>query len=84
MELLLGLGVDVNSRDPEGLTPLHFAAGWGSKRVCEILLANGADKTMIDQKGRSPEDLALQNQRPAIARFLHHWLQVRALHSCLG
>lgn len=41
-ELLAG-GTNANGELDHGLTPLHWAATRGHKRVAEILLANGAD-----------------------------------------
>ena len=43
MRLLIEAGVDVNSADFPGLTPLAMAAGWnGNLRAVELLLAHGA------------------------------------------
>jgi ankyrin repeat protein len=76
VEFLTDRGADVNAQDPDGCTPLHLAAGWGSKEVCEYLLSRGADKSIVDKKGRTAEAIAELNERPAIAHFLRRWLQV--------
>ncbi|MDH4239915.1 MAG: ankyrin repeat domain-containing protein [Phycisphaerae bacterium] len=44
-ELLAG-GTNANGELDHGLTPLHWAATRGHKRVAEMLLANGADPNM--------------------------------------
>jgi len=41
-------GTDVKSRDKYGGTPLHFSATFGHKKICELLIANGADVNAKD------------------------------------
>ena len=41
-------GTDVKSRDKYGGTPLHFSATFGRKKICELLIANGADVNAKD------------------------------------
>ena len=43
VSLLLQLGVNVNAKDSDGWTPLHAAAHWGQKEVCELLADHGAN-----------------------------------------
>ncbi len=38
---LLASKADVNAKDKEGVTPLHFAAGGGHKNVAELLRQHG-------------------------------------------
>jgi ankyrin repeat protein len=45
---------DVNAKDNDGETPLHSAAGNGSRDATELLLANGADANARDNHGRTP------------------------------
>ena len=53
---LLGLGIDINARNDDGQTVLHLAASRtsydGSSPDFEWLLAQGADKTIKDNKGK--------------------------------
>ena len=42
--------VDVNLKNNEGNTPLHWAAGQGELEIVKILISNGAD---INAKGKS-------------------------------
>ena len=37
IELLIKKGVDVNSKDKSGYTPLHWAAEYGHKKIVELL-----------------------------------------------
>ena len=43
IELLIKKGVDVNSKDKSGYTPLHWAAEYGHKKIVELFLDNGSD-----------------------------------------
>jgi len=53
VELLIGAGANVNVRDRDGFTPLHWAA-YGFTQVAEVLLANGAKVNARDAWGRTP------------------------------
>lgn len=43
VQTLITQGVDVNARDKEGWTPLHFAAELGHTGICQLLIHAGAD-----------------------------------------
>lgn len=43
VRVLLQCGVDVDSRDIDGWTPLHAAAHWGQEEVCTLLADNMCD-----------------------------------------
>ena len=43
VEDFLAIGKDVNMRDDEDRTPLHYAVAYSHETVVEELLANGAD-----------------------------------------
>ena len=40
---MLQRGVNVNSVDKDGWTPLHAAAHWEQEEACKLLSENGAD-----------------------------------------
>ena len=62
---LIQAGGEVNAQIKEGYwkgeTTLHHASRYGHVEVITALLAAGADKTIKDNKDRTPHDLA-ENQ----------------------
>ena len=54
VHFLFGHGADVNAGTIDFQTPLHAAAFVGCPEVARILLANGADVNLQDDKGRLP------------------------------
>ena len=58
--LVSELGVDVNIKDCEGLTPLHLATRGGLRDAVRLLVKElGADLTAEDKDGRTPLHLAV-------------------------
>jgi hypothetical protein len=55
---LVELGADVNCRDDNNRTPLHFACTMGDELMVSALLSFGADENARDKKGWSPLVLA--------------------------
>mmetsp|Transcript_39393 Transcript_39393/g.92606 ORF Transcript_39393/g.92606 Transcript_39393/m.92606 type:complete len:112 (-) Transcript_39393:15-350(-) len=55
-QVLLAAGADVNARNVDGKTPLHFAVNLKDGRVelVQILLAAGADVDSKDRMGITP------------------------------
>ena len=62
----LAAGTDVNAKDAEGFTPLHYAA---TKEVAELLIAKGA---LVNAKGdgETPLDWAIKYDETKIADLL--------------
>ena len=59
--VLVGCGPsasDVNWKDQNGKTLLHYAAWKGHKEIAELLIANGADVNAKDDKGVTPLHVA--------------------------
>jgi cytohesin len=73
-ELLIVEGAEVNAKNRDGFTPLHYAAGKGLKEVVELLIAKGAD---VNAKGRglekSPLLLAAYDGHKEIVELLIGW-----------
>jgi ankyrin repeat protein len=56
--LIEELGVDVNTRDSWGYTPMHYAASRGDNELIEYLVSQGGDVTVITRLGQSTADMA--------------------------
>ncbi|KAL3160023.1 hypothetical protein ABBQ38_010409 [Trebouxia sp. C0009 RCD-2024] len=54
VEQMLKTGAQVDQRDDQGCTPLHWAADRGSQQVIKTLLAHGADVNAADIDGQTP------------------------------
>jgi ankyrin repeat protein len=52
------LGADVNARDSNGFSPLHWAASRGDNDVIRYLVEKGADATVISRRGHTTADMA--------------------------
>jgi ankyrin repeat protein len=69
-ELLIAEDANVNEKDDNGSTPLHFAAVNGPKVIVELLIAEGADVNAKDERGKTPLDLAIQVRNTKTADLL--------------
>ncbi|XP_070763415.1 protein phosphatase 1 regulatory subunit 12A isoform X3 [Enoplosus armatus] len=58
LKVLLQCGVDVDSMDIDGWTPLHAAAHWGQEEVCTQLAENMCDMGAVNNVGQTPLDVA--------------------------
>jgi ankyrin repeat protein len=56
--LIEDLGVDVNSRDHNGFTPLHHAAARGDNEMIMYLMSRGADINAVSRRGQTVADMA--------------------------
>jgi ankyrin repeat protein len=56
--LIEELGVDVNSRDHNGYTPLHHAAARGDNDMIMYLMSKGADIAAVSRRGQTVADMA--------------------------
>ncbi|CAJ1056556.1 protein phosphatase 1 regulatory subunit 12A isoform X1 [Xyrichtys novacula] len=61
LKVLLQCGVDIDSRDIDGWTPLHAAAHWGQEEVCTLLADNMCDMGAVNNVGQTPLDVADEN-----------------------
>jgi ankyrin repeat protein len=63
----------VNSTDARDCTPLHFAAGSGSREVAELLLAQGAEVNAQNHEHETPLHwAALRSRGEVVALLLDH------------
>ena len=71
-EFLISLGADVNSKDNDGDTPLHWSASSSNKPLdlIKFLIDSGADVNAKDNGGWSPLYYAVRTHNIAIAKLL--------------
>lgn len=50
----LASGIDVNSQDEVGFSPIHAAASYGHCSLLDYLIANGANVNLADADGDTP------------------------------
>ena len=58
MKLLARAGADLDTQDPKGRTPLHRATYEGHANAAEVLLAEGADTTKLNNSGKTALEIA--------------------------
>ena len=63
-------GTDVNIKDKDGITALHFADGVGNYEIVELLLAKGADVNAKTKNGVTPLDIAIDFKQAETADLL--------------
>ena len=82
------LGADVNARDHEGFTPIHFAAARGDNELIEYLVEKGGDVTAVARTGQTTADMA-NGPVQRISPFLDTVALLEKLgsknnHNCVG
>ncbi len=70
LQALLGKGVDINTKDRYGMTPLILAAFGGHYNMVEILIDNGADVDAEDKDGNTALLVALNHGHNEIVKLL--------------
>ncbi|XP_057693539.1 protein phosphatase 1 regulatory subunit 12A isoform X1 [Corythoichthys intestinalis] len=61
LKVLLQCGVDVDSQDVDGWSPLHAAAHWGQEEVCTLLADHMCNMNAVNNVGQTPLDVADEN-----------------------
>ena len=70
VQALLGEPVDVNARQPDGATALHWAAYLNDLETTALLIEAGAVAGVANQLGATPLYLACENGNAALVRAL--------------
>ena len=72
LNLLLDLGGDINSRDINGYTLLHYTVMSRNESLTKILILRGANKFIKDWNNRTPYNLALSMSDKNLVDLLYH------------
>ncbi|KAJ5069352.1 ankyrin repeat [Anaeramoeba ignava] len=78
LELLIQSGIDINSPDIDGQTPLHLACQNKHDNALEIidyLFGHGANPNSKNAKKQTPLHLIFQNQKPNLIPILESFLE---------
>ena len=70
VEALLDKGANINHRDKEKQTPLHYAVGNNKLPTVKILIERGANKNLKSNKNQTPLELAREKRRKSIVNYL--------------
>ena len=70
IDLLLDLGADINARDDEGNTCLHYAINSSCLRTIKKLIIRGVDKSIKRKDNLTAFDISLKNNEIKISNVL--------------
>ena len=70
LKRLVGYGLDLNSADYDGRTPLHLAAAEGRLEAVRFLLNKGVDVEPLDRWQHTPLDDARRHGRASVVEIL--------------
>ncbi|KAM7349030.1 histone-lysine N-methyltransferase G9a [Cochliomyia hominivorax] len=77
--VLLKAGINCNIQNVEGETPLHIACRLSSKKLCLLLIFNGADLMIRNRSDELPYD-CIQDEHSECARHVGFQMEMHALH----
>ena len=78
--MLVKRGLDVDTRDGDGCTPLHDSCTWGHTEAIDVLIALGASVTAVSNRGWTPLHAAVNSLTTSgVYRLLEHGADINAL-----
>lgn len=80
LDYLISIGLDVNTKDESGNTPLHYAAAGQNKSIIKKLIIAGAKVDALNSTGVSPRDVSLSSKSSA-EKFLTAYHEVDMMES---
>lgn len=81
---LLDAGASMHARDNAGLTPFHIAAINPSSAHVALFLVRGADTTIQDSNGNTPEQVAAWRGEGDVAQMIRAHVQAQALDAAIA
>ena len=63
LAILIAAGLNIHEKDPQGLTPLHYAAAYSNDPAVKILILAGADINATGDKGETPLHCAVKRHQ---------------------
>ncbi|RIA87185.1 ankyrin repeat-containing domain protein [Glomus cerebriforme] len=64
--------IDINAKDDQGLTLLHWASDRGHLTVIELLIDRGADVNILSEEKETPLHFSCISEHLDCARYLYH------------
>ncbi|NPA17238.1 MAG: ankyrin repeat domain-containing protein [Aquificae bacterium] len=75
VRLAIAKGADINARDENGGTALHWAVFYEYGDIVKLLLMHGADPYIKDKNGITPVDVARINKKVRMLKILEKYIK---------
>lgn len=72
IKLLINSGANVNAKDKDDCTPLHYLAGDGTLEMVSYLVSKGADKNSLCRGNENPLKWAKYGKNTAVVEYLSY------------
>lgn len=69
-EILINNGANINDKDRNGHTALHYCMYYKNDKLMEFLVNNGADMDVQDNNGNTPLQLSIMRKYDNFSKFL--------------